>query len=65
MGFLHNSETAIHLKTSPQTVQERRKRQHPLPRAINGKRGNCQFLKMNDEQFHKSKYVEYILTIII
>ena len=64
MGFLHNSETAIHLKTSPQTVQERRKRQHPLPRAINGKRGNCQFLKMYNEQFHKS-YVEYILAITI
>ena len=53
MGFLHKSETAIHLKPAPQTVQERHKRQHPLPRAINGKRGNYQFFLMNNERFHK------------
>ena len=43
MGIVNNLDTKIYNETLSEIAQKRQKRQHPLPRAINGKQGNYVF----------------------
>ena len=40
MGIVNKLDAKIYSETLSETAQKRHKRQHPLPRAINGKQGN-------------------------